>query len=54
MADLLPAGDRRRLQLGATNHARNHNLRLADLSRGVAEGTINPRSLDPLKPRQDR
>jgi GAF domain-containing protein len=32
------------------NHARNRNLRLADLSRDVAEGTVRPRSLDPLPP----
>jgi GAF domain-containing protein len=30
------------------NHARNHNIRLAELSASIAEGTINPRSLDPL------
>jgi GAF domain-containing protein len=29
------------------HHARNHNVRLADLSRDIAQGTINPRSLDP-------
>ena len=28
------------------NHARNHNLRLADLAQQVAEGTIDSRSLD--------
>jgi GAF domain-containing protein len=32
------------------NHARNHNLRLTDVSRGVAEGTTPVRSLDPLPP----
>jgi GAF domain-containing protein len=36
------------------NHARNRNVRLADLSRDIAEGTINPRSLDPLVPRVRR
>ena len=30
------------------NHARNHNLRLTEVSRGVAEGTTPVRSLDPL------
>lgn len=32
------------------NHARNHNARLADLAERVADGTIDARSLDPLKP----
>jgi GAF domain-containing protein len=37
------------------NHARNHNLRLTDISREVAEGTTSVRSLDPLpSPRQAR
>jgi GAF domain-containing protein len=30
------------------HHARNHNLRLTDVSRDVADGTITVRSLDPL------
>lgn len=30
------------------NHARNHNLRLADLATRVAEGTVGPASLDRL------
>jgi GAF domain-containing protein len=30
------------------NHARNHNLRLTELSRGIADGTVPVRSLDPL------
>ena len=29
-------------------HARCHHMRLADLARGVADGTIDPGSLDPL------
>ena len=33
------------------HHARNHNLRLGDLARSIAEGTIDPRSLDPHGPR---
>ena len=28
-------------------HARNHNLRLADLARGIIEGRVRPASLDP-------
>jgi len=32
------------------NHARNHNLRLTEVSRGVADGTTPVRSLDPLPP----
>jgi len=36
-------------------HARNHNLRLTDLARGVAEGTVSIVGLDPLvRPRPDR
>jgi AmiR/NasT family two-component response regulator len=31
------------------NHARNHNLRLADLASRVAEGTLSPGSLDHLQ-----
>jgi GAF domain-containing protein len=31
-------------------HARNHNLRLADLARNIADGTVNPRSLDRTPP----
>ena len=30
------------------NHARNHNLRLTEVSRSVADGTLAVRSLDPL------
>lgn len=30
------------------NHARNHNLRLADLAEAVARGQLDPRALDPL------
>jgi GAF domain-containing protein len=30
------------------NHARNHNIRLTDLARGVADGTVSCVSLDPL------
>jgi GAF domain-containing protein len=30
------------------NHARNHNLRLTDLARGIAEGTVSIVGLDPL------
>ena len=33
------------------NHARNHNLRLTELARGIAEGTTSIVGLDPL-PRQ--
>ena len=29
------------------NHARSHNLRLSELARSIAEGTVNPVSLDP-------
>lgn len=32
------------------NHARNHNLRLTDLSSDIAEGNLGTRSLDPLPP----
>lgn len=32
------------------SHARNHNLRLADLASRIAEGTIGPGSLDRLRP----
>ncbi len=32
------------------SYARSHNLRLSDLSRDVADGTINPRSLDTFRP----
>jgi GAF domain-containing protein len=32
------------------SHARNHGLRLADLARQIADGTVNPQSLDPLLP----
>lgn len=32
------------------NHARNHNTRLADLAERVADGSIDARSLDPLRP----
>ena len=32
------------------NHARNHNLRLADLASRIAEGTVGPGSLDRLRP----
>ena len=32
------------------HHARNHNLRLTDLSRDIAEGIVTTRSLDPLPP----
>jgi GAF domain-containing protein len=32
------------------NHARNHNVRLADLAADVASGRIDPRSLDVLPP----
>ena len=28
-------------------HARNHNLRLADLAGQIADGTVDPRSIDP-------
>jgi hypothetical protein len=34
------------------NHARNHNLGLTELARGVAEGAVNPIALDPLKTRR--
>jgi hypothetical protein len=30
------------------NHARNHNLRLTELARGIAEGTTSIIGLDPL------
>ena len=30
------------------SHARNHNLRLADLASSIADGTLRPGSLDPL------
>jgi hypothetical protein len=30
------------------NHARNHNLRLTEVSRAVADGTLSVRSLDPI------
>jgi GAF domain-containing protein len=30
------------------NHARNHNLRLTELARGIAEGTTSIVGLDPL------
>jgi GAF domain-containing protein len=29
------------------NHARSHNLRLSELARDIADGTVNPGSLDP-------
>lgn len=32
------------------SHARNHNLRLADLASRIAEGTTGPASLDPRRP----
>lgn len=32
------------------NHARGHNLRLADLAERIAGGDMDPRSLDPLSP----
>jgi GAF domain-containing protein len=32
------------------NHARNHNRRLVDLSGDIADGTLNPALLDPLRP----
>ena len=32
------------------SHARSHNLRLSDLTADVADGTINPRSLDTFRP----
>lgn len=32
------------------NHARNHNLRLADVANAVIAGTIAPATLDPLPP----
>ncbi|MDA8311186.1 MAG: GAF and ANTAR domain-containing protein [Actinomycetota bacterium] len=32
------------------SHARNHNLRLADLASRIAEGTVGPGSLDDLRP----
>jgi AmiR/NasT family two-component response regulator len=32
------------------NHARSHNLHLADLAEQVAQGTIDARALDPLRP----
>ncbi len=35
-------------------HARNHNLRLAQLARDIAEGTIPPGSLDRHRPSSDR
>ncbi len=28
------------------SHARNHNLRLADLASGISDGAISPSSLD--------
>ena len=31
-------------------HARSHNLRLTDLCRAIAEGTLTSGSLDPLPP----
>jgi GAF domain-containing protein len=31
------------------NHARNHNLHLAELARGIAEGTADPGTLDRLR-----
>ena len=36
------------------NHARNHNLRLTDLCRAIAEGTRIPTALDPLLPPRHR
>ena len=33
------------------DHARNHNLRLADLASSIAEGTVSPGTLDPLRTR---
>jgi GAF domain-containing protein len=36
------------------NHARNHNLRLTDLCRAVAEGTQSPSGLDPVSPPRHR
>jgi AmiR/NasT family two-component response regulator len=30
------------------NHSRNHNLRLTEVARGVADGSTSVRSLDPL------
>jgi len=32
------------------HHARNHNLRLTDLCRNIADGALNPTALDPLGP----
>ena len=32
------------------NHARNHNLRLADVAQRVIDGTLPRASLDPLRP----
>jgi GAF domain-containing protein len=32
-------------------HARSHNLRLGDLARNIAEGTVTPGSLDPHRPK---
>jgi hypothetical protein len=40
--------DQALLRLG--NYARNHDLSLADLARDIAEGTVDPRSLDSLRP----
>ncbi len=34
------------------NHARNHNLRLADVASSVIDGTLAPSALDPLRPVQ--
>jgi transcriptional regulator with GAF, ATPase, and Fis domain len=34
------------------SHARNHNLRLTDVARAVAEGSTAVRSLDPVRPPQ--
>jgi GAF domain-containing protein len=31
------------------NHARNHNLRLVDVARGIVDGSLAPPSLDPLR-----
>jgi len=35
------------------NHARNHNLGLTELARGVAEGAVNPIALDRSRPGAD-